>query len=283
MKVLKLNDSISVKLNRLKNPPKELNYSGNDLNDTLSGPAVGIVGTRKPTPYGQKFIKELSESLARAGVCVISGLALGTDALALKYANAAGGKNLAVLPSGIDNVYPATNRPLAEKIKSNGTLISEYDDKHKPMKAEFLERNRIIAALSDILIIPEAALKSGSLNTARNARELGVRVFVLPGDINRPMSAGVNDLLANGLADAVMSPQQILDLLDISPQTELITDDINLSEGELRILKSIKSGAKLIDEIVSTTGYDSVEVQSNLTMLEINGFVQQNSLGEWSI
>ena len=142
-------------------------------------PIVGIVGSRRFTPYGKRLATDVAETLARAGVPVVSGLALGIDSIAHRACIEAGGQTIAVLPCGIDTVYPANHRGIADQILARGgLLISEYEGSLLPMRHQFIERNRLIAALSDVLFIPEAAEASGSLHTARFALELGKPILV---------------------------------------------------------------------------------------------------------
>ncbi len=161
--------------------------------------AIAIVGTRKPTPYGREVTYQLSYELAKRGVVVISGLALGVDGIAHQAALDAGGTTIAVLPTSIESIHPATHRELARRITENGgALISEYGAGDPVFKTNFVARNRIVTALSDGILITEAAAKSGSLTTANFALEQGRPVMVVPGNITSPMSMGCNNLLRVG-------------------------------------------------------------------------------------
>ncbi len=284
MKILKLSLQIKERLDRLGKPVGVLTYSGLNINDLAGRKFVAVVGTRKPTGYGSMMTEKLTTALAREGVVIVSGLALGIDSLAHKYCLEVGGKTVAVLPSGINNVYPATHRKLAEKIvEKGGALISEYPENHKPRKVEFLERNRIVAALSDAVIIPEAAGNSGSLNTARHAIEMGIPVFAVPGNITSPMSEGTNYLLKTE-AKAVTDASDILKALGINSnlnqqKLELYGDN----EQETLILQKISKGINESSSLQIETKLDTVEFQTHLSMLEIQGRISQDSQGNWQL
>lgn len=160
---------------------------------------VSIVGSRKPTAYGRKIAYDLAYYLASHGICIVSGMALGIDALAHKGALDANGKTIAVLASGVNYIYPNTNEKLyTHIIEENGLILSEQFLDEAPAKYHFPLRNRIISALSDVVIIIEAGEKSGSLITAMHALDQGKTVFSLPGSILSPQSSGSNRLIYDG-------------------------------------------------------------------------------------
>jgi DNA processing protein len=282
MKKLTLNKTLETKLNRLKIKTAQLFYSGEDPNNFADIPIVAIVGTRKPTPYGKIMTEKIADELARQGVIIVSGLALGVDSLAHSSILKAGGKTIAVLPSGLNNIYPATNRSIADKIiKGQGSLISEYPKDHKPRKVEFLERNRIIAALSDLVVIPEAAGNSGSLNTANHAIQMGIPVAVVPGNVTSPMSSGTNHLLTIG-AKAVRGSDDILKLLGLdskNKQTKL--DLLGETPEETLVLQKIALGHTDSVELQVETLLSTTEFQSVVTMLEVQGKIALDPQGKW--
>jgi DNA processing protein len=282
MKKLTLNDTLKTKLDRLKNKAVNLTYAGEDLNNFVGKPIVAVVGTRKPTPYGKLMTEKISEDLAKAGVIVVSGLALGVDSLAHSAVLKAGGKTIAVLPSGLENIYPATNKPIAEKIVSGqGSLITEYSSKHKPRKVEFLERNRIIAALSDLVFIPEAAGNSGSLNTANHALQMNIPVAVLPGNVTSPMSSGTNHLLYSG-ARAVRDANDILQILGIEIKNkQMQLDLIGDTPQETLVLQKIALGIDDSVELQNETMLNTTDFQSVITMLEVQGKIASDAQGKW--
>ncbi len=197
----------------LAQQPRTLHVAGEDLEALLTKPRIGVVGTRTPTSYGIAVTKMLVTELTKQGIVVVSGLALGIDSIAHQACLEVGGQTIAVLPSGLGNIYPRSHQKLAKQIVENeGTLVSEYEHSETPYKHYFIARNRIIAALSDGLLVIEAAEKSGSLHTADFALELGKPVFAVPGNITSPLSAGCNELIRNG-AVPVTSVQDIFEEL----------------------------------------------------------------------
>lgn len=201
-------------LGHLAQPVKSLFYSG-DLS-ILDKPIIAIVGSRDVTSYGKKATYKLVYDLAKAGVVIISGLALGVDSIAHQACLDAGGKTIAVLPSNLESIYPKRHIDLANNIiESGGLLLSEYPKGQVgPQKYQFIARNRIIAALSNAVIVSEAKLKSGSLHTADFALEQGIDVYAVPGDIFNPNSEGTNKLIQNG-AGLITDAQELIDLINI--------------------------------------------------------------------
>ncbi len=282
MKKLTLSEPFKPKLDRLPVKVGDLSYLGEDLSTFKDKPIVAIVGTRKPTPYGKMMTQKLAEDLARAGVVIISGLALGIDGLAHESALKAKGLTIAVSPGGLNKIYPATNKPIADKILANhSTIISEYPADHQPRKVEFLERNRIIAALSDLVIIPEAAVGSGSLNTAKHAKEMNIPICVVPGNVTSPMSSGTNNLLKEG-AHAITEATDVLKMLGLSNlNDQLKLDLVGDSPQETIILQKIALGYTDGVELQIETLLSTVEFQSAVTMLEVQGIIGQDTQGRW--
>jgi DNA processing protein len=281
MKKLVLNNNFKAKLDRLSVKVGELNYLGADLESYENLPIVAIVGTRKPTPYGKMMTTTLAEELARAGVVIISGLALGIDALAHQSCLNVNGRTIAVVPRGS---YPVTNSNIAKQIVTDGcTIISDESDPKIPIRVVFLQRNRIVAALSDAVIIPEAATKSGSLNTARLALEMNIPLFVVPGNTTSPMSAGTNQLLKEG-ARAITEAKDVFEILGLNNtnnQTALnLTGD---NKTESTILQAMSNGISDQDSLQTETRLSIQDLQSAITMLEVQGRVAQDSLGSWHL
>ncbi|QQS20433.1 DNA-protecting protein DprA [Candidatus Saccharibacteria bacterium] len=182
-----------------RRPPKELYYIGCEPDEWLSRPRVAIVGSRGITPYGKIVTSQLAGDLAAKGISIVSGLALGVDATAHEAALKTGGLHIAVLANGLDKIYPASNTQLARQIlETGGVIISEYPEGMPSLKQNFVARNRIVAGLSNALLITEAAEKSGTLHTARFAMEQGRDVLVVPGNITSPNSVGCNNLIKSG-------------------------------------------------------------------------------------
>lgn len=269
-------------LGNIAKPPESLHYMGNLPKRRC--PSVAIVGTRKPTPYGREVTTRLARELANRGVIIISGLALGVDALAHKATLEAGGTTLAVLGNGLPEVYPATNRGLAEQIvKSGGAILSEYEPHTEAKSWTFLERNRIVAGLSDAIIITEAAARSGTLNTAMHAMEQGKDVFVVPGNITSPMSVGCNQLIKQG-ATPLTNSDEVLEtiapeLLNAPSHSHIAVHD----PLQAKILKHITDGMRDGDSLQQTIGCSATDLSSALTMLEIAGAIRSLGAGQWTL
>lgn len=255
-------------LDQLHQKPTNLHLRGNSQLLTKH-PRVGIVGARKFTPYGRTVTDEIATKLARAGVVIVSGLALGVDSIAHKSALDAGGQTIAVLPCGIETIYPATHRSLGQQIlQQNSLLVSEYEAKMLPLRHNFLERNRIIAALSDILIITEAANASGSLHTAGYALEMGKTIMAVPGNITSPYSGGTNKLIQNG-AFPILSADDVLEALGINTKDQI--EYLPETAPEKIVIDTIKAGNNHINDIHRLSELTSPELQTTLTILEIKG------------
>lgn len=265
----------------IPNPPKILHYSGT-LPETRR-PTVAIVGTRKPTAYGKEVTHKLAAELARKGVVIISGLALGVDGLAHRAALEVGGTTLAVLGNGLPTIYPSTHRQLGEDIvHRGGALLSEYPEDMPALAHQFLERNRIVAGLADAILITEAAARSGTLNTAAHALEQGKEVFVVPGNITSPMSLGCNQLLRQG-ATPVTSVDDILQVIApdlLEPQSSLA---LGSNQLETDIITQIQAGVRDGDELQRALGVSAADLSVALTMLEINGVLRALGANQWTL
>lgn len=238
--------------------------------------AVAVVGTRRPTDYGREAARVLAADLARQGITVVSGLALGIDGIAHQAALDAGGRTIAVLGSGFRYLYPARHRNLAKRIVENGALISEYALDVRPEASNFPPRNRIISGLSMGVVVVEAGERSGALITAHFAAEQGREVFAVPGPIfNRP-SVGTNRLIQEG-AKAVTSVRDILEELDITMAAEQQEARLNIPKSDLeeRIWTYLLETPHHVDEIVRELGLETSEVMSTLTLMELKGLVRQ--------
>ena len=268
-------------LRQLPQPPQQL-YSSGELTEVLQRPRVGIVGSRKVSPYGRLVTDRLAAELAGQGIVIVSGLALGVDSIAHQAALDAGGITVAVLPSPLDSVYPASHRQLAARmVRQGGVLLSEYSSGTPTLKINFIARNRLIAALSDVLIVTEAALKSGSLHTARFALEQGKDVFAVPGPITSATAEGVNNLLKHG-AGVVTSADDILDSLGIAQRQPALATKGD-TEAEQVILDILAAGEH-DGLLVHQRSQLPIELfNQSLTMLEINGKIRSLGANQWSL
>lgn len=270
------------KLRGIPSPPKRLHLKGDAR--LLERQAIAIVGARKITPYGRQVTYNFAHELASRGLVIISGLALGVDAVAHQAALDAGGRTIAVLPSGLDKVYPASHHQLAKRIiNTGGLLVSEYPEGTPPLRQHFIARNRLVSGLSDGgVVITEAANKSGTLHTANFALEQGREVFAIPGNITSAMSAGTNELIKTGAIPAT-SPQDILETLDIpDSEGEAVEEIIAATKEEHLILTLIRDGITDTSELIAHSKLTPDMFNQTLTMLEISGRIKAVS-GQWNL
>ncbi len=282
IKCLKHNsDKYPAKLRNIDSAPKQL-YTLGDINDDDSF-KVAVVGSRKPTKYGRYVTETLVQELASLGVTIISGLALGIDGLAHRAALKSKGKTIAVMPCGLDKIYPASHRGLAKEIlAARGALVSEYEEGMPPLVQNFPARNRIVSGLADAVLVIEAAARSGTSITAGFALEQGKTVLAVPGNINSPMSAGTNNLIKTG-AFPVTS---VTDILNACGLEDLKADKSNIrgdSASEQAILDNLAEGPKDGDELQKLAQIKSSEFSQALTMLEIKGTIQNQGGNTWSL
>ena len=270
-------------------PPLVL-YVWGDLQES-DRHALGIVGSRRCSHYGTHSARQFSFQLATSGFTIISGLARGIDTHAHEGAIAAKGRTIAVIGSGIGQVYPPENMGLAEKIADgHGAVVSEFPLNTPPSKKTFPMRNRIVAAWSQAILVVECPAWSGALITANLAGELGKPIYAVPGQIDRPSSAGCHNLIRDG-AILVTGGQDILDDLSVLP----LMDHAPLEEEEERsrmpaltgveqcIASALVDGDMPMDEILATTGLRLPEVNATLLKLEIMGVVQQRPGGRFAL
>jgi DNA processing protein len=281
---LKLNDPCYPEvLKHITKPPKLLFWTGENPQNWLDIPKVAIVGSRKISPYGSSVTVKLATELSEAGIAVISGLAFGVDAAAHFAAVDAGGLAIAVLPTSLDNIQPVSNQHLARKIiESGGTLISEYSNTSSITKANFIERNRIVSGLCDVLLITEAAVNSGSIHTARYALEQGKTVLAVPGNITSPTSEGTNNLIKSG-AIPVTNTDDVFFALKVNPAKLRQKRVFRGTPEEEKVLKLITEGVREQEDLALATKMDGAAIGSILTMLEINGHIRSQGAGQWTI
>ncbi len=262
---------------QLSDPPPVLFVSGRI--DLLGSPQIAIVGSRKPSPGGAKNASQLGQALSQHGLVVTSGLAYGIDAAAHQGALCANGPTIAVLGSGLENIYPRRHQHLAQRIRENGALLSEWAPTTAPLSHHFPRRNRIISGLSLATLVIEASEKSGSLITAKLALEQGREVMAVPGAIQNPMAAGCNRLIQDG-ATLITSHQDVLNNLNgfllLNPvQTHHLPSPVKpkLDPSQHKILYSVDYNPTSIDNIVVQSGLTIEQVSSILLALELLGQV----------
>lgn len=261
--------------------PKLLYFIGMLPNER--SPVVGMVGTRKPTSYGKEVTFNLAYELAQKGVVIVSGLALGVDAIAHKAAIEAGGTTVAILANGLDSVYPATHRKLAEDIvKNGGALISEYPPGTPARDFQFLSRNRIVSGLSDAVVVTEAASRSGTLATVAHALEQNKEVFAVPGNITSPMSVGPNRLISQG-AHPVMNADDILQIIAPNLLVQQTTLNLGGNPVEVKIIDLLKAGIRDGETLQKEAGFTISEFSQSMTMLEIQGMIRGLGGNQWTV
>lgn len=257
-------------LNEIAQPPETLFVRGSLA--SLASPCLAVVGTRTPSAYGRQITPMLVAPLARAGITIVSGLAIGIDTIAHETALEAGGATVAVLGSGADeaSLYPPQNRQLARNIvEAGGAVISEFPPGTEPKPFHFPQRNRIMAGLSRGVLVIEARAKSGALITANFALEENRDVFSVPGPITSATSAGPNRLLNQG-AEAALDADAILDAWGLAV---LAVPDASRKAAE-PFLAHFPEGAIHVDELVRQSGMDAARVNIELAKLELIGYIR---------
>ncbi len=243
--------------------------------DLFNRTAIAIVGSRNATHQGEANAENFACHLSQRGICIVSGLALGIDGAAHRGALQGTGSSIAVVGTGLDIVYPSRHRDLAHELAQHGALISEFPIGTPSRAQNFPRRNRLISGLSQGCLVVEAALKSGSLITARLAAEQGRDVFAIPGSIHSPLSKGCHLLIKQG-AKLVESAQDILEELgtpDPLPSTETMPDVLNLPPDEAQIMQCIGFDPVSIDSLASRSGLTSDRLSAILLIMELAGQV----------
>ena len=286
--------------------PKTLYFRGKLPENMVK--TVAIVGSRHNTRYGEEVAYKLAYELGKRGVVVVSGLAFGIDSIGHKGCLDAGGTTIAVLGTRIDDIYPKAHLSLARQIiENNGAIISEYaprDQKNTTLSpgeyidkttgrrqihpgAGFLYRNRIISGLSDVVVVVEAAEKSGSLNTATHALEQGKEIFAVPGNITSPYSQGCNKLIRQG-ALPYTEPDDVLRLLFPEDYTKKLKKArknglIGDTDVETSILKALSSGLRNGEDIMKVAKLPPEVFNQAITLLEIKGRIRALGMNNWGL
>lgn len=276
-----LDEEYPSKLLELYDKPILLFVKGNA--DALNMRCIAVVGTRRPTRYGSRVAEDFSREFARAGLCVVSGLARGVDGIAHKACVENGSATIAVFASGLDVIYPAEHRGLVDNILANGgAIVSEYPPGTKPLQYHFPERNRIVSGLCEAIFLPQAAKKSGSLITTRLAIEQGKEIFVVPANIYDTESEGGNELLREIPHALAIKPEDVLDALHL--EREFVEKEpIELSLVQNQILEALKDGDKHFEDLLEETKLNVSELTNVLFELEIEGLLNKISGNYYSL
>jgi DNA processing protein len=243
----------------------------------LRAPIVAVVGTRRATSYGRRVTEEMVGALARGGATIVSGMALGIDAIAHVAALAATAPTVAVLGTGADVPYPRGHTALHREIGTRGLILSELPPGARSDPGSFPRRNRIIAALASLTIVVEAPERSGALITSRQALELGRDVAAVPGPIDSPQSYGTNELLREG-AHVISSVDEALRLAGIAPRVRRLPE--LLGEQEVKVWTALESSSSSLDELCARVALPVAECMAVVTSLELRGVIECPMTGE---
>ena len=262
-------------LKELKKPPKKLFYRGN-IDQKLFEKSLAIVGTRRATQYGRQVTEKLTAALVTAKVTIISGFMYGIDTEAHRQCLEYGGRTVAALGSGLNIIYPPENEALYEQILAKkGAIMAEYPADTQPQLWTFPQRNRLVAALASLgVLIIEAGAKSGSLITSRLARQLGRKIFAVPGPITAATSIGTNLLIKTHQAKMVT---EVTDILGGKIESPNLFADQKLTGLEAKISQLLASEPLMADELVKATGENIVNVSKTLSLMSLKGLIEEVS------
>ena len=264
-------------LKEISNPPLKLYYKGN-LDLLKEERLIAVVGTRNPSSYGKLCCEYMVKKMTRANITIVSGFAKGIDSIAHKTSLLTEGKTIAVIASGLDIVYPASNLSLYREIEEKGLILSEYEAGVKPFKSNFPQRNRIIAGLSKGTIVVESKDRGGSLITADLALEFNRDVYAVPGDVFSEYSKGCNNLIRDSRAKSLSNINELLK--DYSWEIEEKNDSNKYTKNQMLILNSLSS-EKNLDNILIETKIEQTEILAELMTLEIMGVIKSIAGGRY--
>ena len=264
-------------LKEIHNPPAVLYYKGDLFSCNLSR-TLAVVGSRRASTNGKDSVKSIIKDFANTDICIVSGLAEGIDAAAHRSAIENNLKTIGVIASGFDYKYPSINKDLYEKLEHGfGAVITEYYPTFEPIKFRFPQRNRIVTGLSYGTVVGEAAIKSGALISANLTLEQGRELMCIPGAINNKNTEGVYKLLKNG-ATMVTSGEDVLNALNWQiepPQNKGSKTRENIPAEYSALLEIINIEPRGFDELQAETGMDTEELLQKLTMMELEGYIEQ--------
>jgi DNA processing protein len=259
--------------------PALLWYRGNVGDFEKIDKTLGVVGSRVVSSYGQKVTAEIAALAVNEGATVVSGGALGVDAIAHRVTLSQSGSTVAVMAGSLDNLYPAGNWQLFDEIGRQGLLLSEMAPGSKPTRWRFLQRNRLIAALSSAVVVTEAGWRSGSINTVNHANELGRRVFAIPGPITSPTSAGCNRIIRDHSAEILV---EVSDLpVEIGWRASILDETEILGSLEKRLLDFMDRRARDLATLAKDSGLSTNEAQIAIGGLKLAGLVEQQGTMGW--
>ncbi|MFA6190442.1 MAG: DNA-processing protein DprA [Candidatus Staskawiczbacteria bacterium] len=275
--------------------PKKLYYKGNwnaffpaDRRDPAAAGenCLAVVGSRHLTSYGRRVTEQLVTEAAASGITIVSGFMYGGDEAAHSAAVKCGGKTIAVMPCGVDIIFPPQQKELYHKIlDNNGLIISEYEPGFKPTNYSFVQRDRIVAGLCKAVLVTEAALKSGSLITANYAKKFNRKIFAVPGPITSEVSKGTIELIREG-AEPIIEAKQILDFFKILPSAQkastLVKTSADKSAGkrgtlENKIIEQLKRESMKADEMARLFSTPVAQLGTTLSLMQLKGFINSDN------
>lgn len=261
-------------LRGIEDAPAVLNYRG-EFDESIFRDTLAVVGSRRVTSYGKRVVEEVISKVAKEGVTIVSGFMYGVDAAAHRAALSAGGKTIAVMPCGVDVIHPAYQKDLYKEIEEKGLILSEFDNGYPPSKWTYPRRNRIVVGLSKAVLAVEAEEKSGTLISANLAVKYKRKLFAVPGSIFSPTSEGTNRIIKEGLAESVLSAEEILSFFNKSLEKRSAKKVEGLSEDEKKVFNVLKSEAMDANSICKTMKMSVSQTNTTLSILCLKGVVKK--------
>lgn len=261
-------------LRGIEDAPAVLNYRG-EFDESIFSDTLAVVGSRRVTSYGKRVVEEVISKVAKEGVTIVSGFMYGVDAAAHRAALSAGGKTIAVMPCGVDVIHPAYQKDLYKEIEEKGLILSEFDNGYPPSKWTYPRRNRIVVGLSKAVLAVEAEEKSGTLISANLAVKYKRKLFAVPGSIFSPTSEGTNRIIKEGLAESVLSAEEILSFFNKSLEKRSAKKVEGLSEDEKKVFNVLKSEAMDANSICKTMKMSVSQTNTTLSILCLKGVVKK--------
>ena len=257
-------------LKEIKNPPNKIFLVGNEK--ILQSDGIAVIGSRCNTEYGEKYATKFSKELAKQGLTIISGMAVGIDGFAHKGALSVGGKTIAVLGSGFNNIYPEENKELFKQIIENdGAIITEYEPDVKPNSENFPKRNRIVSGLSKGVLVIEAVYRSGTSITAKLGQSQGRKVFCIPSNLERKNGVGTNQLIKEG-ASLVTNIDDILNAIKVERKAE--NNAVKIPAEYLPIYEVLEDEPMNVNVICKKLKTDISSINANLMLMELEGYIK---------
>lgn len=277
-KITQSSELYPTSLRHIPHPPQQLYIKGQPK--VLNNFCIAVVGTRRPSQYGKMQTERITDFLAKNGVTIVSGFAYGIDIISHEIALKNNTPTIAVLGSGLENIYPASHKKYVEKIAQNGAIITEYEPTEQPLQFHFPQRNRIIAGISQAVVVIEAPEKSGSLITAQLALEYNKDVFAVPCDVDKEIGIGAIRAIQSCGAYPIISPEEIFEQMNLQIKMPFTLEpDIcptGLSKNTLTVYSALsKKSPKTIDQLAIETRLLMPEITSIISLLEIQGLIEK--------